>query len=657
MHWSLAFLSGAAVLAVACSVGASPCPVAGAALTVAMERAVEAAPTTAVLSGTLAAASCDAPGPLATVYEVTITCDPAVPATCAAPVAGLQPGHWTHRIAISAGEAAGRQQARRSLLLDASAGTQQVTWPFYRSVHTVGALADSLDCVDCPRAALRAADLAPKPSLVQFDPTVAGTTTLVAPLPTLAAGDVTIDGFDANGLPRTRTIDAAGLNAAALRITSADNTVAGLHIANSGGDSDTVLIEGPEANGNRLDHVMVTGRSLHTCQVGDTLGCVLDGVCVVPSPATPRGACGDDGIAIRDFAGVAAPNIVYAAEVRGAHDKGIKASEGGVVHVERSLVTDNTDGGIQATLSGNVIAIENEVRANRGTPTANGIAANGARPGTLAAATLSTRGNLVVANALRGLSVRSLSIATLRDDFACGNGTAGRSDGFGLAVLDAAGRAARVDARGLAALHNLGGGVVVGDTSDGTFGTAAVLGHNAFAFNGTGDPLIPMNFRNETTRALSAVGNHWEHCGASVPCDLARVRARDVYRATLDAMVAVAPALATPQRDAPRITAIAPSFAAAGELVRLYGSRFDAIEGAGSDCGAVAAANGCRPVRGNCVFIDRRPAEVVAVTPTMLVVRAPFTCVAPVPVAARTRRSRGFGRAQFCTAAPAADPP
>ena len=263
----------------------------------------------------------------------------------------------------------------------------------------------------------------------------------------------------------------------------------------------------------------------------------------------------------------------------------------------------------------------------------------------------------MVANALRGLSVRSLSIATLRDDFACGNGAGERGDGFGLAVFDAAGQSARIDVSGMAAVHNLGGGVVVGNDSVGFFGSLDTPGANAFAFNGTMDPPFPVNFRNETTRALSAVGNQWEHCGASVPCDLARVRARDVYRATLDAMVAVAPALATPQRDAPRITAIEPSFAAAGDLVRLYGSGFDAIEGAGSDCGAVAAANGCRPVRGNCVFIDRHPAEVVAVTPTMLVVRAPFTCVAPVPVAARTRRSRGFGRAQFCTAAPAADPP
>jgi hypothetical protein len=42
-------------------------------------------------------------------------------------------------------------------------------------------------------------------------------------------------------------------------------------------------------------------------------------------------------------------------------------------------------------LSGEVTAVENEVRGNRGTQTASGIAANGARAGSLAAAHLDTR--------------------------------------------------------------------------------------------------------------------------------------------------------------------------------------------------------------------------------------------------------------------------
>ncbi|HSP96458.1 MAG TPA: hypothetical protein VL049_04340 [Candidatus Dormibacteraeota bacterium] len=638
--------------------GAAPCPAAGGALTLTLATTAASLPAMVVLSGTLLDASCeDAAAALASTYEVQLSCDPAEPGNCSTSRTGLRPGRWLHRIEIRGGEAAGRQQARRALLLDASAGAQSVTWPAVRSVHTVRSLDDALTCTDCLRAALRDANVAAKPALVQFDPEVAGTVTLVSALPAVSGGDVTIDGFDADGLPHTRTIDAAGLNNAALRITSAGNQVAGLRVANSGGDSDTLLIDGAEANDNLIDGVAVLGRAVQPCQVGVAVGCVLNGVCIVPSARAPRGVCGDDGIAVRDFAGTVLPNVVRDADVRGAHDKGIKASDNGVVRVQTSLVTGNTDGGIQATLSGQVVAIANMVELNRGNLTASGIAANGAAVGSLAPARLETRGNLTVGNALRGISVRSLSLATLRDDFACGNGTIGRSDGFGLAVFDAADHAALVDVHGLAAVHNVSGGVAVGNTSDGSFGSLDAFGRNAFAFNGTTDPLIPVNFRNETAHALEAVGNQWEHCGGGIPCDLARVRARDVFRSSLTSIVDVGPALAMSAREAPQITAIEPSFAAAGDLVRVYGTGFDAIDGAGSDCGAVADANTCRPVRGNCVFIDRQPATVVAVTPTMLVVRAPFTCVSPVTVATRTRRSRGFGRATFCTAAAAGDAP
>jgi hypothetical protein len=641
-----------AVLLAATAAEASPCPGAGGALTMTLDTVETGAPETVRLTGTLIEPSCDdATSALAATYEVSLACDPARPDTCSATLGALRPGRWRHHIEGTQGPTAARRQARQSLILDATAGTHALRWPAVRSVITVGTLDDALACTDCLRAALLAANLADPPALVQFAPGLAGTITLAAALPEVSGSDITIDGFDREGIPLTRTIDANGLNYAALRITGARNTVAGLRVANSGGDSDTLLIAGPEANGNLIDTVAVLGRAVAPCQVGTARGCLLDGVCVVPGPDMPRGACGDDGIAVREFAGAAAANVVRNADVRGAFDKGIKGSDDGVVRVEHSVVLGNADGGIQATLSGTVTATANVVAFNRGTATANGIAANGARAGSTIAARLETRGNLVLGNALRGISVRGLSLATLRDDFACGNGTVGRDNGMGLGVFDAAGSAAAADAGGLALLHNVGAGAVVGNTSTADFGNTARSGHNAFAFNGAPDPATPANFRNDTEHALTAAGNQWEHCGAAIPCDLPQVRARDVFRATLTSSVAVSPGLPTAPRAAPRITAIEPPYAAAGELVRIYGSGFDAIEGAGSDCGDIAAANTCRPVRGNCVFVDRQAAEVVAVTPTMLVIRAPFTCVAPVELATRSRRSRGFGRATFCTTA------
>jgi len=116
------------------------------------------------------------------------------------------------------------------------------------------------------------------------------------------------------------------------------------------------------------------------------------------------------------------------------------------------------------------------------------------------------------------------------------------------------------------------------------------------------------------------------------------------------AAVGIAPAQPTHRRAAPRIATIEPSFAAGGDLIRIYGEGFDAIDGVGSSCNTPIEVNTCRPLRGNCVLIDRVPAAVIAVTPTMLVVRAPFTCVAPVRASVRTRWGHGFAHAQFCTA-------
>lgn len=625
-------------------VDAAPCPTAGASIDIALERPAGTARSSAIVFGTLDEPACtDAGARLQVGYAMRITCD-GESAECRARVDGLLPGQWVHNILVSDGEATGQLQARRGLLLDASAGTHALTWPLYRNVQTVTSLSDALDCTDCLRAAIGSAEAGAKPALIQFAPELRGTITLVAALPSLASGLVTLDAVNLDGQPHTRTLDGNGLSAAALRITGAANHVIGLRIVNVGGDSDALLLDGAAANDNVIESVAVVGRALEVCGSNDVIGCVVDGTCRVPSVQFPRGECGDDGIAVRNFAGAMAPNVIRAADVRGAYDKGVKVSDGGVAIVERSLIEANVDGGLQATLGGSLVAHGNVVRGHRGTFSANGLSANGAAIGGSEPAHLSTRGNLSIDNALRGISVRALSLAVLRDDFACGNGTRGRGSGVGLGVFDAGGQSAAVQASGLAAVHNTDAGAAIGDNAVASFGSAATPGANAFAFNAASNG----NFRNQTTRAVDAIGNQWEHCGDAIPCDTAAVLLHDVFSSG-PAVVNVSPGLATANRHAPVITTIDPPFAAAGELVRIYGSGFDAINGAGASCSAIPDANTCRPVRGNCVMIDRQPAAVIAATPTMLVVRAPFTCVAPVQVATRTRLSRGFGRADFCT--------
>jgi len=623
----------------------APCPTGLAALEIHLTAAPGAAPSRLLVSGNLVEASCDAGERGAAAYSTIVDCAPSVPESCRTNVEGLRPGLWSHTVLGTGGESSGQFQAVRTLLLDRSAGIETLSWPLFRSVSTVSTLDDRLDCRGCLREALERANEALKPHLIQFLGSLAGTITLADRLPELSAAQITVDARNLSGLPLTRTIDADGLGRAALRITGSDNRIIGLRIVGVGGDSDALVIEGAGANGNVLESLQVVGRALASCDAGGR-GCIVDGICRVQAQS-PNGVCGDDAIAVRGDAGGAEANVVVDCDVSGAFDKGIKSSEGGVVVVRDSLIHDNADGGMQATLGGALEAYENTSENNRGTASANGIAANGPRLDGSDPAQLTTRGNVVRGNSLRGISVRSASHAVLRDDFTCGNGD--QSDGFGLALLNVDASGPTVEIRGMAVIQNPGGGVLVADHAQADFGTSLFPGNNVFAFNGPPRPITPVNLRDlGGAQALSAVGNYWENCGRSTHCAEERVTAFDIFAP--NATVAISPAAASVQRGLPIISSISPQTAAAGALVRIYGSGFDAISGndVAGDCAAIPTANTCPPRRGNCVFVAGQAAEVVAVTPTMLVVRAPFTCVEPVQVAVRTRWARGFARAPFC---------
>lgn len=621
------------------------CPATGGNTATHLELPTESAMVEADLSGTLIAPSCEFDDALARNYVGHVSCTTG--STCTLSRTGLAPGVWIHRIEVTSGEARGQIQARRSLVLAASAGDQLQTWQLFRQVLTVETTDDRADCQGCLRQALQAAATAAKPALIVFAPTALGTVVLDNALPALSSDRVTIDAFGSDGLPHQLTIDANGLSRAALHITGADNHLLGLRLTNVGGNSDLLLIDGPRANRNHVESVQVVGRGLEICERLNETGCVVARQCVVPDRIIPRGDCGDDGIAIRDSAGATGANVLSDVDVSGAFDKGIKVSEGGVAVVEASWIHGNADGGIQATLEGNVTALHNRSEGNRGTSGANGIAANGARIGGNMPSVLVTRGNIIRDNALRGISVRSLSRATIRDDFVCGNGTVGNDVGFGIALLDAAGSSAFADVVGTALIKNVDGGVLAMGNSTGNFGGDSP-GRNAFALNGEATELSnPTNFRNLSTQTMAAFGNHWQGCGRTYRCDVAAVLRDDVYSPT--AAVLSVPALPNAIRRAPTISEIYPTRATRGDLVWIHGSDFDAVGAAAEDTGCNGPGRPCSPADANCVIIDRQPAEVVAATPTMLVIRAPFTCVEPVKLIARTRRSRGYARTTFCT--------
>jgi hypothetical protein len=634
---------GASLLA-ATAIGQShACPTGGATLNVTLAPPAAGTESTVAVLGSLLEGSCLSNGSFDQEYARTLNCDPAAPETCETTVTDLHPGLWIHRVINMMGDSAGQMQARRQLLLSANSGGHSLSWPLYRSVFTITSLTDSAECVGCLREALTLSETASKPTLIQFSPKVFGSVVLSSTLPPIASGNTTIDGVDFSGRPHLREIDANGLDIAALRLTSADNTIQGLRIANAGGNSDILLIEGEEANRNLLDQLQLLGRAESVCGE-DMQGCMVGGVCTT--------GCGDDGISIRGLAGQLGENIVRACEVVGAFDKGIKITNGGVGRVERSHIHNNRDGGIQATLTGWLVAVENLIEMNRGTNSANGLAANGPDIGSEVPSRLTTDGNISRWNSLRGISIRSLSEANLRHDYVCGNGTPGRGIGFGVVVFDSPGHSATATGEGLGVVHNLDGGVVVANRSVGDFGGGISTGLNAFAFNGPDGASTPANLRNLSERPVSAANNHWERCGNHLACNVRAVLEFDVFQQNGSGGVDVAPAQRGRARATADIDTISPTFATVGELVRLYGRGFDAIEGnaPSGDCATIADANTCRPAQGNCVLVGGQPAEVVAVTPTMLVFRAPFTCFEPTTITVGNRRTRGLARHDFCMA-------
>jgi hypothetical protein len=192
---------------------------------------------------------------------------------------------------------------------------------------------------------------------------------------------------------------------------------------------------------------------------------------------------------------------------------------------------------------------------------------------------------------------------------------------------------------------------------------ATEAGRNAFTDNGftvAGVPRVKRNFVNaliDFAAPAPAQGNQWQHCyptsGATADrCSVTAISRDDTNNITT---VAVADRVdaGNPQPHAstiaPTIDGVTPVRTVAGGVVRLVGGGFDAVSGhagGGRDCTALASGNGCAPLRGTCVEVLAdgewiEVADVLAVTPTHLVVRSPITCTAPTLLRVRRRAFNG----------------
>lgn len=167
-------------------------------------------------------------------------------------------------------------------------------------------------------------------------------------------------------------------------------------------------------------------------------------------------------------------------------------------------------------------------------------------------------------------------------------------------------------------------------------------GNNALAMNGTNKH----NFAYGDVAggaARSAEGNQWEHCGSGDTCVITSIRNKDVTET--GGPVAVDPAQAHRNPLLPMgITSVSPKkVTERGTPVFITGTGFNAIDGyqsrtptpgvtGATDCESLAAGNKCSPLQGVCVEFEddagvwREADDVLAVTPTLIVVRSPIVC-------------------------------
>ncbi|HLK12443.1 MAG TPA: right-handed parallel beta-helix repeat-containing protein [Candidatus Binatia bacterium] len=634
-------------------------------------------------------------------YQTTLSCTGTGLVRCGT-LTGLSPGVWLdHRD--------GPQQTRRDVLLaDGPGVSNSLTWTLYAHTYQV-TTTDPADLL----GRLRQAEASGGPALVTFALPPASVIAFTAADPACPPGapalvcllgsTIVLDGLDATGAPGV-TLSAGTLDYRLVRVFGQDDVLRGLLLR--GGRFTVPLACRPDVSG--------PGCPTQADTVDFAPGALRDRL----EDATVFGPARGDAVSVEGT-----DVLVTASEITGADDKGLKATDGGSVTVRDSCLHDNANGGIQSTRGGQVTAARNVVEHNLPREAQNGILAINEFPGLSAPSTITTDGNIVRFNGARGLSVSGNATATFTDDFVADNGVVGaRIEGN--ASNPAAVASARF--RGVAIVCNhrdrltgtcTGNAALAcagdGDCCDGTgacagtcnlatfpagvgtiqatcggcalpgadYGTGEAPGMNAFAFN-------PNNFQNQNgfnleqavPAAVSARGNQWEQGATSAPCSTTSAHNPDICVVPGASVDAGSPS--SPRAGAPTLESVVPARPRAGDLVRVYGSGFDAIDGVacadesqtapatpctGED-DKIAARNAAASPSGNHVTVTLGgqpfPADVWAVTPTMLAFRMPVDCFATGTLAVARADDAGVVRTatialcrpQSCAGEPAATP-
>ncbi len=686
-----------------------PCPGTATVTVYALNLGTDPAITLSLTGDLVSTATCASSG--RTHYAATLTCTGTGIVRCGT-LTGLAPGVWLdHRDAPA--------QTRRDVFLaDAPGVANSLTWTLYPHAYQV----TTTDPADL-RARLREAEASGGPALVTFalpsgsviafaqaDPACPpGASALLCVL----GSGIVLDGLDATGAPGV-TLSAGTLDYRLVRVFGSDDVLRGLVLR--GAQFTVPFACRPDVNGP---------------------GCPTQADTLDFAPGSQRGRLEQAtvlGPARGDAVSVEGTDVlVIASEITGADDKGLKATDGGSVTIRDSCIHDNANGGIQSTRGGHATALRNVVEHNLPREAQNGLFAIEAFPG-LGPSTIATDGNIVRFNGSRGLSVSGAASGTFANDFVVDNGVAGavvesidtNPTGSPAVVLRGVTLACNhrdrltgtcgapdpplvcmpdcitnpcTDDAHCCATPGCGvacspsfpdglGAVVSQCTTAGCavpaadFGTAAEAGRNAFTLN-------PNNFAQQTGFNLKnavaglvvpAQGDQWQQGATQASC---------VTRAPMNPDVCVVPGAtvdagvpANPRTGASVLSAVVPARPRAGDLVRVYGAGFDAIDGVAcapedattppSTCTGenpkVAAANAATSPLGNHATVTLAgqafAADVWAVTPTMLAFRMPVDCFAPGTLAVSRQDDTGIVRTatigvcqpQSCAGEPAATP-
>ena len=633
------------------------------------------------------AATCDGDG--ATAYAVDVPCAGGESGR----IRGLRPGRWANRIRVTVTGSAPQTQAKHAVFVGGSGTSNVLSWTvfprtFVVEAPTPTALRTALDAA----AAFTAAN--PGPALVTFSRTafppgramdhpvklLERPACLLDDAQTCApdgekaglcftGSHVVVDGLDARGRGGAVALSVDTCGRRLLRLYGHDNVFRGLTFVGSrkpdpvqpNCQADTVVVTGASARRNRFEASDIIGP---TC--GDTVA-IEDGA----------GAADEDG---------PADNVIARTVVRDGEDKGVKVSLGAHVLIEESCITGNRNGGVQATLGGHATVVQNVVERNVPGSAQNGLSATG--NGT-ERTTLETDGNLIRFAGARGLSVVDDADARFANDFVGDNQFVGARVETTSATRRASATFSGVT---LACNHNagvsgtcrpqpggqsvpclvdtdccgiegtccasdpecaaplrcrpptsMGFGLVLAQcplcpAPDVDLGTPSLPGANAVTVN----PQAPEGVNIDVGLpgvTVPADGNQWEHCGPGPGCDTASILAKDV-RLAADAALA----LGTPEgarAGTPVLLHVTPRRPAKGDLVRVFGVGFNAVDGIACAGATVptAACSGAHPAladrnrsdaHGNRLSLrsgsETISVDVDAVTPTMLVFRMPVDC-------------------------------